>query len=86
MNNGTTKPLNQNRMKEIKLRDFFAAQLMSGKVNDFYSQARRENIAQKQGDEEWVQVSAEEATKRAIEKAAKNAYIIADALLKARSK
>jgi len=51
-------------MKEIKLRDFFAAQLMSGKVNDFYSQARRENIAQKQGDEEWVQVSAEEAKKR----------------------
>ena len=83
--NYLTKPLNQNRMKEIKLRDFFAAQLMSGKVNDFYSQARRENIAQKQGDEEWVQVSAEEATKRAIEKAAKNAYIIADALLKARS-
>jgi hypothetical protein len=72
-------------MEEIKLRDFFVAQLMSGKVNDFYSQARRENIAQKQGDEEWVQVSAEEATKRAIEKAAKNAYIIADALLKARS-
>ncbi len=71
---------------EIELRDFFAAQLMSGKVNDFYSQSHRENIAQKQGDEEWVQVSAEEATRRAIEKAAKNAYIIADALLKARGK
>lgn len=71
---------------EIELRDFFAAQLMSGKVNDFYSQAHRENVAQKQGYEEWVQVSAEEATRRAIEKAAKNAYIIADALLKARGK
>ena len=69
---------------KIQLRDFFAAQLMSGKVNDFYSQAHRENVAQKEGDEEWVQVSAEEATRRAIEKAAKNAYIIADALLKAR--
>jgi len=71
---------------EIELRDFFAAKLMSGKVNDFYSQARIENIAQKQGDEDWVQVSAEEATRRAIEKAAKNAYLIADALLKARGK
>jgi hypothetical protein len=71
---------------EIELRDFFAAQLMSGKVNDFYSQAHRENVAQKQGDEEWVQVSAEEETRRAIDKAAKNAYIIADALLKARGK
>jgi hypothetical protein len=71
---------------EIELRDFFAAQLMCGKVNYFYSQAHRENIAQKQGDEEWVHVSAEEATKRAIEKAAKNAYVIADALLKARGK
>jgi hypothetical protein len=69
---------------KIELRDFFAAQLMSGKANNFYSQAYRENIAQKQGDEEWVQVSAEEATRRAIEKAAKSAYIIADALLKAR--
>ena len=72
--------------EKIELRDFFAAQLMSGKVNDFYSRAHRENVAQKQGDEEWVQVSAEEATKRAIEKAAKNAYIIADALLNARGK
>lgn len=69
---------------KIELRDFFAAQLMSGKVNDFYSQSHRENIAQKQGDDEWVQVSAEEATRRAIDRAAKNAYIIADALLKAR--
>ena len=69
---------------KIQLRDFFAAQLMSGKVNDFYAQAHRENVAQKEGDEEWVQISAEEATRRAIEKAAKNAYIIADALLKAR--
>lgn len=70
--------------EEIKLRDFFAAQLMSGKVNDFYSQAHRENVAIKEGDEEWVQVSAEEATRRRIEKAAKFAYVIADALLEAR--
>ena len=69
---------------KIELRDFFAAQLMSGKVNDFYSQSHRENVAKKQGDDEWVQVSAEEATRRAIERAAKKAYIIADALLKAR--
>jgi len=69
---------------KIELRDIFAAQLMSGKVNDFYSQAYRENVSQKQGDEEWVQVLAEEATRRAIERAANNAYVIADALLKAR--
>lgn len=72
--------------EEMTLRDFFAAQIMSGKVNDFYSQGHRENVSQIQGEEEWIQVSAEEATRRAIDKAAKNAYIIADALLKARGK
>jgi hypothetical protein len=70
--------------EEIKLRDFFAAQLMSGKVNEFYTSAHRENIAEIAGEENWVHVTAEEATKRRIEKAAKNAYVIADALLKAR--
>ena len=70
--------------EEIKLRDFFAAQLMSGKVNDFYTLAHRENISEIEGEEKWVHVTAEEATKRRIEKAAKNAYVIADALLKAR--
>ena len=29
----------------IELRDFFAAQLMSGKANDLYDAARRKNIA-----------------------------------------
>ena len=70
--------------EEIKLRDFFAAQLMSGKVDEFYTSAHRENISEKEGEENWVHVTAEEATKRRIEKAAKNAYVIADALLKAR--
>jgi hypothetical protein len=51
---------------EIELRDFLAAQLMSGKVNDFYSQSYREKL----GDD-WIQISAEEATKRIIERAAK---------------
>ena len=69
----------------IELRDFFAAQLMSSKVDDFTRQAHRENITEKQGSEEWVQVSSEEATNREIEKQAKNAYKIADALLKART-
>lgn len=70
----------------IELRDFFAAQLMSGKVNDFYSQTHRENILQNVNTnrEEWVVVSAEEATQRAIDRAAKMAYTIADALIKAR--
>jgi hypothetical protein len=72
-------------MNNIELRDFFAAQLMSGNVNKFYSMAYRENVSQKQGEEEWVQVSAEEATRREIQEAAKNAYIIADAMLKARA-
>lgn len=70
--------------EEIKLRDFFAAQLMSGKVNDFYSAADRKNIAEIEGEEKWIQRSAEEVTNERIEKAAKNAYKIADALLKAR--
>ena len=71
--------------EKIELRDFFAAQLMSGKVNEFYSQDHRENIAKEGEPENWVYVSAEEATKRGIEKAAKNAYIIADAMIKART-
>lgn len=70
--------------EEIKLRDFFAAQLMSGKVNDFYSAADRKNISEIEGEEKWIQRSAEEVTNERIEKAAKNAYKIADALLKAR--
>ena len=70
--------------EEIKLRDFFAAQLMSGKVNDFYSAADRKNIAEIGDEEKWIQRSAEEVTNERIEKAAKNAYKIADALLKAR--
>jgi DNA polymerase III delta prime subunit len=68
----------------IELRDFFAAELMSGKVDDFYSQAHRENLAGENETENWKQVSADEATNRRIERAAKNAYKIADALLKAR--
>ena len=46
--------------EKIELRDFFAAQLMSGKVNDFYSSAHRENIAKDGEPENYVQVSAEE--------------------------
>ena len=72
-------------MKNIDLRDFFAAQLMSSKVNDLYDAARRENIAKKQGDEEWIRLTTDEATQIRIDKAAKMAYRIADALLKARS-
>lgn len=71
-------------LDEIELRDFFAAHIMSGMVNDFYTAAHRENVSLKNGDEEWVQVSSEEATSRRINKAAKQAYVIADALLKAR--
>jgi len=70
--------------EEIKLRDFFAAQLMSGMVNHFYSAADRHNIAEKGEKEKWIQRSADEVTNERIEKAAKNAYKIADALLKAR--
>ena len=72
-------------MKNIDLRDFFAAQLMSSKVNDLHDAARRENIAKKQGGEEWIHLTADEATQARIDKAAKMAYRIADALLKARS-
>jgi len=70
---------------KIELRDFFAAELMSGKVNDFYTQAQIENLAGENETEDWKQVSADEATDRTIERAAKNAYKIADALLKART-
>jgi len=69
---------------EIELRDLFAAELMSGKVDDFYSQAHRENISLEGETENWKQVSAAEATRRRVELAANNAYVIADALLKAR--
>jgi hypothetical protein len=34
---------------EIELRDLFAAQLMSGKAEDLWGQARRENISEKEG-------------------------------------
>lgn len=71
---------------DIELRDFFAAQLMSGKVDDFYRAAYRENIAKEKETEIWKQVSAKEATKRAIDTASKNAYTIADAMINARKK
>jgi len=70
-------------MNDIKLRDYFAGQLIAGKVNDFYCEAHRENISKKEGEEQWVQVSAYEATRRAIEQAAEQAYVIADALVQA---
>ena len=54
-------------MEKIELRDYFAAQLMSGKVDDFYRQAHREKIVDEDGNEHWEQVSASEATKKAIE-------------------
>lgn len=73
-------------MKDIELRDFFAAQVMSGKVNDFYRTEYRKNISMKQGQEEYVKVSFDEATKEAIKNAAEMAYFIADELLKARDK
>lgn len=69
----------------IELRDFFAAQLMSGKANDLYDAARRKNIAKDDSYEEWIHLTAEEATQERIENAAKMSYRIADALLKARS-
>ena len=70
---------------KIELRDFFAAQLMSSKVNDLYDAARRQNVSKKQGDEKWIQLTADEATQQRINDAAKMAYRIADALLKART-
>lgn len=69
----------------IELRDFFAAQLMSGKTNDLYDVAQRKNIAKDDSYEEWIHLTAEEATQERIDKAAKMSYRIADALLKARS-
>jgi len=69
---------------KIELRDFFAAQLMSSKVNDLYDAARRENVAEKQGDEKWIHLTSDEATQQRIDDAAKMAYRISDALLKAR--
>ena len=69
---------------KIELRDFFAAQLMSSKVNDLYDAARRENRGTKE-KEEWVYLTSDEATQQKIDDAAKMAYRIADALLKART-
>lgn len=69
---------------KIELRDFFAAQLMSGKVNDLYDGARRENRGTKE-KEEWVYLTSDEATQQRIDDAAKMAYRIADSLLKART-
>lgn len=73
--------------ENIELRDFFAAQLMSSKVNDLYDAARRENVGGKEkGKEEWRQLTSDEATQQRINNAAKMAYRIADSLLKARTK
>ena len=72
-------------MSNIELRDFFAAELMSGKVNDFYSAADRKNIAEKGEPENWIQRTAEEVTTERINNAAKMAYRIADAMIAARS-
>lgn len=70
---------------EIKLRDFFVAQLMNSKVSDFYSPAHRKNIAKCGEEENWILITAEEATQERIENAAKMAYKIADVLLKVRN-
>lgn len=72
--------------EEIELRDYFAAHVMSGKVQDFFAQTYRKNIAKKKELEEWIVVSSEEATIERIETAAELAYMIADALLEARKK
>lgn len=71
-------------MENISLRDFFAAQLMSGKVFDFKSSSYRKKISKEGEKEEWILLSAEEATKERIENAAITAYIIADAMIMAR--
>jgi len=70
--------------QDIELRDFFAAQLMSGKVGSFFRQKHRENIAGEKETEIWKQVSSEEATRRQIEKSAAEAYKISDVMLKVR--
>lgn len=67
-------------MNDIKLRDYFAGQLMAGKVNDIYASRVEEE------EELWVQVSSAEATLKAIEQVAEQAYIIADALVRASHK
>ena len=72
-------------MENIELRDFFAAELMSGMVNDFYSAADRKNIAERGKPDNWIQRTAEQVTAERINKAAKMAYIIADAMIAARS-
>ena len=73
-------------MNDIKLRDFFAAHIMSGMVNEFYGIEHRENISEDPEKEEWIIVSAKEDTEKRIREAAKMAYRIADALIIARAK
>jgi PDZ domain-containing secreted protein len=71
-------------MENIDLRDYLAGQLMSGKVNDFYSAADRKNIAKNGEPDNWIQRTAEEVTTERINNAAKMAYRIADAMIRAR--
>ncbi len=71
-------------MENIDLRDYLAGQLMSGKVNEFYSAADRKNIAKNGEPDNWIQRTAEEVTTERINNAAKTAYRIADAMIRAR--
>lgn len=71
-------------MSNIDLRDYLAGQLMSGKVNEFYSSADRKNIAKNGETDNWIQRTAEEVTTERINNAAKMAYRIADAMIRAR--
>ena len=70
----------------IELRDYFAAQLVSGNVDKYYDAARRKLVAKgiDKKDDEWIHLTSEEATQERIEKAAKMAYRIADEMIKAR--
>lgn len=71
-------------MENIELRDFIAVQLMSGKVNDFYTSSCRKNIAPPDQEEKWIHLTADEATQERIDKACRQAYKIADCMLEAR--
>jgi hypothetical protein len=73
-------------IKDVKIRDYFAAQLMSGQVNKFYTGQMRKLVKKGIGDEKDVYVtqSNKEATLDSINKATKMSYIIADSMMKAR--
>jgi hypothetical protein len=72
-------------MEKIELRDYFAGQIMANTVGiAIFAIPLRRNIAKEGEKAEWVTIPEEEVAAEAIEKAATYAYVIADAMLKAR--